>query len=50
MFSKIFAIVQNYQDYKGNDNQSCFHVKSTILVYLKVGIYTCGTYTTASYI
>jgi len=47
MFSKISAIIQNYQDYKGNDNQSCLHIKTTMLVYQKVGIYTCGTYTTA---
>jgi hypothetical protein len=47
MFSKIFAIIQNYQDYKGNDNRICFLIKTTMVVYLKVGIYTCGTYTTA---
>jgi len=46
MFSKIFAIIQNYQDYKGNDNWSCFLKKTTMLVYLKVGIYTC-TFTLA---
>ena len=50
MFSKIFAIIQNYQDYVGNDNLSCFHIKAAMLVYLKVWIYKFGTYTSASYI